>query len=347
MAYSNGYNNTKVLPALFGRLAWSDATLNAANTTSKSGRKFDDGSFHSLVTASNVKATSPDQADWNIFFTQKQNAVISKCLNAVFNENEFLEQSVLYNRLSEQETSVTNSGKAVGYRFKIARSFDHAVQINSLELYFDSAQTFNVYLFKQGSNTPVKTKSVTTVANEKTTVDLADWILSYRESQVYYIVYFQNDLAATRAIQEQAWFNRANHFSVDSFLTATTVNVFDRVSLPITRAPHGLNMQVSVFRDFTQNILNQPHLFDELLGLVLAYQVLEDVVYSVRSNGTERILKDQIEKVGLVLDLNGVAPISDSPQVIGLKQRIDREMKRVKNSFYPKNKSRTINLAAC
>jgi hypothetical protein len=347
MSYSNGYNNTTVRPALFGRLGWSDTNLNTANTTSKSGRKFDDGSFHALVTVPNIQETAIDQGDWDAFLTDKQNAVISRCLASVFNENEFKEQVLVYDRFDEQETEIPNSGKAVGYRIKLAKTFDIAVQINSLELYFDGVQTFNVYLFKQGSTVPVKTKSVTTVAGTKTVVALTDWILTYRESAVYYVIYFQDDLVDVQAVQEQVNYNKTLFFSAESMITDTTGSTFNRVEIEYPCQPYGINMQVSSFKDFTQNILNQPHLFDELLGLMMALQVVEDIIYSIRSNGTERITKDQILKLGIQLDLNGAVPISDGPKVTGLKQRIEREAKRVKESFYPKKKSQSVNLSQC
>jgi len=349
MAYSNGYNNTTVLAALFGRLAWStDTTLNTANKTSASGRYFDDGSFHSLVTVPNVKALAAEPVSpgtWDTIFAAKQNSVISRCLNGIFNECEFKEQTLLYERYDEQEELITNTGLAVGYKISLAKRFDISVQLNSLELYFDSAKTFNVYLFKQGSATALKTKEVTTVANTKTTIALTDWLLNYKESAAYYVVYFQNDLDATKAIQEQVSFHKTHLFSATPFTTATAGNVFERDNLSITNEPGGLNMQVSSFKDFTNNIINQPHLFDELIGLTMAYQCIEESLYSVRSNGKERILKDQLDKIGIQIDLNGSAPISDSPQVTGLKQRIERETKRVKSSFYPKVKATTINLA--
>jgi hypothetical protein len=351
MAYSNGYNITTVLAALFSRLGWStDATLNTANKTSNSGRYFDDGSFHSLVTVTNIKATTPEPvspATWDTIFTAKQNALISRCLNSVFNGEEFKEQVFLYEREWEQESLVTNSGLAVGYKIDVPYDMDISVKINSLELYFNEAATFNVYLFKQGSKTAVQTKSVTTLANIRTTVALTDWILNRKESHTYWVVYFQNDLGTAKAIQEIVEWKRTFCFGAESFISSTSGTDFNRVSPAMTFQPYGLNMLVTSFQDFSQNIINQPALFDELLGLTMAYQVIEDIVYSVQSDKTERVLKDQLAKVGMQMDLNGAAPISDSPQVIGLRQRIERETKRVKNAFYPNPKAQTVNFAEC
>jgi hypothetical protein len=245
MAYSNGYDATAVLTSLRARLGWTDSTLSAGNKASAGGRKYDDGSFHAAVKVPAIKAVVPVQTDWDAYFAGLEDACIHRVLNAVFGQTEFKEQVVLYDRSDEQEEAVTNSGQAVGYRIKLAKSLDTSVQINSLQLYFDSAKTFNIYLYKQGSNTPVKTKSVTTVANEKTDVVLTDWIINYKTSPVYYLVYFQDDLDGGQALQEQACFNKTLLFGAEPFTTETTGNVFNRVDLSCSTQPYGLNMQMN------------------------------------------------------------------------------------------------------
>ena len=88
-------------------------------------------------------------------------------------------------------------------------------------------------------------------------------------------------------------------------------------------------------------------MFDEMIGLQMAYNVIELMIYAVRSNSSERILKDGLEKLGIMFDLNGAVPVSDTPKVTGLKQRVEKEMKKVAELFYPKVKAQTINLAEC
>lgn len=347
MAYSNGYNLTTVLPALYGRLAWdSGSDLGSTNTTSTSGRRFDDGSFHSVVTVPNVKAVNPAPAAWPAWFTAKQNAVIAKTLQSVFTKTEFFEQAFLFTKCtSEVEESVTNTGKAVGYKITLPKKFDVTAKLNSLQVYFNEDVTFNVYLFKQGSATAIKTKSVTAAANVKTTVTLTDWLLNYSESSVYYVVYFQDDLGTAKAIRENAVQEELCMMRADSFIADTTGSVFNRTQISKVSQPYGLNMQVSVFRDFTQHILNQPHLFDELIGLTMAAQIIEDILYSVTSSASERILKEQFQSIGLQLDLKGSAPISDGPKTMGIVQKIEIEAKRVKQAFYPSSKSVVVNVA--
>lgn len=346
MQYSNGYNN-QVLPALFGRLAWNALTgLNGANATSKSGRYFDDGSFHSVVNYDTIKSVIEEQTDYNVYMTELQNAVISKALQSVFTVPEFKEQRLAYTPYDEKLENVVNNSNAVGYKITIADAFDIAHQINQLELYFNAANTFNVYLFKRGDKTPLKTKEVTTVANKKTIVSLAndEWFLSASEANVYYIIYFQNDLTGgTQAIKENVCFAQANHFKAESISTTTVAADFNRESPSTYYHSFGLNFKINVFKDFSYHILNQPYLFDELIGLQMAYNVIEKILYSTESDRKERILKGQLTEVGLQLDLKGAAPISDGPKTKGLQQRIEAEIARIKESFYPKPKAIIVN----
>ena len=346
MAYSNGYNLQSVLTGLRGRLAWSTASqLNSANTTTASGRRFDDGSFHAAVSVSNIKSIVEDQTDWNAYFTARQEANIIRSLQSVFNKTEFFEQTFLYDACEGQEQLIANEGQAFGWKIMPVKRQDVTMQINSLQLYFDGAATFNVYLFKQGVKAPIKTKSVTTVANNKITVSLEDWFISYKDAAVYYIAAFQNDLGSVRAIRELSEEPKFLMFDAESFSSAASGTEFDRVSPSLTDQPFGINANISSFRDITANIVNQPHLFDQLQGLCMAAQTLEEIIYSTRSNATERILKEQFQTIGLQMDLNGAAAISNGPKIMGLRQRIEAEAERIRDSFYRKPKSQVVNVA--
>jgi len=123
---------------------------------------------------------------------------------------------------------------------------------------------------------------------------------------------------------------------------ATGATTFNRDELSYTQ-PQGLNVEMSSFIDQTRHIKLKAAAFDELIGLVLANSVLEQVIYAVRINPEETVLKEQLQQVGIQLEMNGAAPISDGPRIQGLKQRIDREAKAVKQSFYPNPKSTVIN----
>lgn len=343
MSYTNGFNKTQVLTSLVGRLGWSDASLNETNRGSRSGRYFDDGSFHSLVTVSNIKATAPTQADWDAYFSKKQEAAILKCLNGVFSGAEYLEQHLsLYERTSEQTETVSNSSLFCGYKIEVANASDIAVQLNSASLLFDGAVTFNLYVFKSGNVAPIKTISVSSVENEATEVSLADFYLKHPGT--YYVGYFQSDLGVVKAIREQVRFYRTNTFGAKPFTAQENGADFERTALSYTGQPYGLNLSVSAFRDYTTAIKQQAHLFDEVIGMTLEFMVLESMLNSLNSSSTERKIKEALDAAGLNLYLYGVAPISDGPKAKGLNIRLQDKLKEVKAQFYKPSKAHVVSL---
>jgi hypothetical protein len=353
MAYSNGYDVSAVYTALANRIGFRQPigsgvpTLSSAVTTSNSGRYFQD--FHSLVTVANIKATmeqpSASDADLITYLTDLRKAAIMRSLNGVFNSVQLIDEPLkLFARQGQNDEVVENSGLFVGYKINVADIPGAGVQIDALQLYFDAAATFNVYLFKDGQLAAEWTQAVTTVANKITELALTDKVLN---RGIYYLGYFQDDTGAAKAYREQVcnW-NKTLYFKAEAIhADATGAATFNREEILYTADPYGLNVEMSSFKDHTIPVKRKAALFDELTGLTLAYMVIEQIIYAARSNKDERILKDQLDKIGLQLDLSGAAPISDSPQVQGLKQRIVKETNSVLKSFYPKPKATTVNLA--
>ena len=353
MAYSNGYDLTAVHTALASRVGFRQPlgsgvpVINAGNILSDGGRYYQD--FHSLVSIANIKATMEQPAasdsDLNTYLTNLKKAAIQRSLNGVFTGSQVIEQVKVFKRYGQNDTLIPNSSLFCGYEIDVADTQDAGVQIDALHLYFDSVKTFNVYCFKDGVPIAFFTQSVTTVANSITEVVLTDKVLSRGK---YYIGYFQDDLVDTKAHKEQVEsYAHTCYFRAQPFQAVITGSTtFNRNERQYTGEPHGLNLEISSFKDHTSQIKRKAAMFDELQGLVMAYMVIEQILYSSRSNKDERIFKDQLDKIGIQLEMNGAAPISDSPQIIGLKQRIERETQTVLKSFYPKPKSRTINLCS-
>lgn len=353
-AYSNGFDIDAVYTALCNRVGFRQPigtgapTLTSAVTTTASNRYFQD--FHALVTVQNIKETmeqpNASDADLITYLTNLRKSAIMRALNAVFADYTLIEQTKLYKRRGINDTLITNTGLFCGYQIDVADSVDAGVMIDALHVYLDSVATFNIYLFKDGKVTPEWTKSVTTVANEITEVVLTDKVIGRGK---WYLGYFQNDLGSSKAYLEQVehW-NKTLYFSAQAvYYSSTGATTFDREHRSYPYMPYGLNVEMSSFRDMTSSIKRKAHLFDELIGQVMAYSVLEQIVYAVRINQNANMLKDGLDKIGIQLDLNGSAPISDSPKVQGLKQRIEKQSAEVREYFYPEPKAQSVNLLAC
>lgn len=352
-AYTNGYNYTKVMNALFSRIGWRQPTIagapvmNANNLSSRSGRYF--GDFHVLNSPNLVKKLIEDPLATddmiNAYLEGLQKAAILRSLNGVFNDRELLETRTDFDRYREQnDRPINHVGTLfVGRRIRPARAMDISVQVDSVALYFESDITFPLYLFQEGKKAPIWNMDVTAIGGEKTLVVLPDVILSYLGSNniggAYFIGYFQSDLGAVRAMDEtRIGYNIANCYSLEAIESKKVVGEtnFDRVIIAGSPWTHGLNVEFSSFRDWTNGIVKKANLFDELIGLSLTVHIVELAVQNVRSNSEERDLKLQLQQLGLWQQLEGVAPgVPDGPKIVGLRDQIARELTRVKQSFYP------------
>lgn len=361
-AYTNGFHLAKVMSAMTGRLGWKQPTqspyaiVDTGNQASASGRYFNDGSFHPIVTIKNIKDTCEDPAisnsDFNALLTQMQKSAIMQCLSAVFDKAELIEQKTLFDRCLNYDLLIPNGSNFVGIRFRVPDP-RFTVQINSLGLYFNEAATFTLYLYHDSKKDPIWQQSVTTVADDQTIITpttelLLNTAINDYKTGSFYLGYYQDDLAGAQAIDEQVHeFADTKCFGFDYFQSVKTGTDFNRKQISITAYTYGINAEVSCFRDHTVAIIRNAPLFDEAVGLQMAYMVCKQVIYAAsRSNLNERALKEQMDKFGLQYELDGSVPISDVPVSSGLQKRINNILARVRQSFFPRYKSQVVDLCS-
>jgi len=114
----------------------------------------------------------------------------------------------------------------------------------------------------------------------------------------------------------------------------------DTNQVSFTIKTHGFNIQLSAFRDYTQMIVDNAYLFDNLIGLQMAADVIEMIQNNTRSNKDQRIT-GELTKM-LYSDLNHAGPSDESPFSAGLKSKITNEVHRVKRDLFPKKKVTSI-----
>ena len=356
--YSNGYHITDVMNALLGRRRWRQPTTSefpytlAADLVWGSGDNYSPvfESEHKIVDVFNIFNNQGDegitQDGFNEYLRNLNRDNILKCLNNVFTKKENLEKKLLFERFGRQDYINLNERKFVGVRILPARQFDVSCQIDNVALKFDANVTFNLYLFHDTQpQAPLAIFPVSAVAFEQTIVNVGK-ILSYagsgNKSGVFYFGYFQNDLGSVHAINEIIErFNPMFRFGmVPIELANPSGTIIDVNNVSFTMKTHGFNIQVSAFRDFTQLIIDNAHLFDNLIGLQMAADVIELINNSVRTNKDQRVNKELSQ--ALYMDLNLAQTTEERPFSTGLKTRIFREYARVRNEFYPKKRTVSI-----
>lgn len=366
--YSNGYNVKQVITALLNRRRWRQptranflGTLTAPNVWVDSEDLLYAPTFegvHKIVNPWNVWRVQPDDAitiaNFNIYLQQMQTDCLLKCLNRVFNKAERLEKKLMFERFGRADYPNTVFGveQFCGVRILPAKDFGISCQIDSVALLFNQDVTFNMYLFHDTSpGVPIATKSVTALANQQTVVTFPQFVLNYagtKKSGYFYFGYFQSDLngaVATNEIIQQ--YNTMNYFGCTPVEMQVTVPIVGQTVqginvnyLSFTNKSHGFNIQLSAFRDFTQLIIECSYLFDELIGLQMAADVIESIVTTIRTSGDERITAELTAQ--LLKDMNLGDPSEANPFVSGLKVAITNEMNRVKHEFFPKAKPTSI-----
>lgn len=352
MNYTNGFDIDLVLPALQQRLGWQQPTLAGSpvlatpNTVSNSGRNFGQ-SFHAMCTINNLKSNQEDPAltddQFNAWLSGLQNDMILRSLNEVFRSQELIEQVLLYTRFGYNDIPIVNSSQFVGYVINIANDKSVATQINFLTLYFTEGCSFPISLYEDGVKDPIVTFTVTCSAWERTIWELdgssdnnPQIVLKFVRGRRYYLGYFQDDLGSAQGIREQ----------IDSWETSLCFEAYP-LSAPLDDIfgfnhnyrqfpflPGGINMEVISFRDHTEKIIRKANLFDEMQGLQMAAFTLELINNSMRTNRDQRLSEQQSNRT--FVELNQAFPTKEQPITPGLKSRIDREMTKLRQTFFPK-----------
>lgn len=343
------YNNTRVLNSLFTRVGWRQPTqseyaiLAEPNTTTKSGRYFQD--VYAPISIQNIKDLQEDadisDADFNEMLVNLQKAAILDMLSAVFNNREVVGTVQTYDREPDLVDSlVENRGKFVGWRIDIAKSADFVTALTQVALYFNADVTFELHCFVDNKQQPIWTKSVTATGNEVTIVDIDDLVLSYMDnksrSTTFYIGYFQDELGVVQAYDEEVEvYNYGCLWQAQTFESAPAG---PRFAIPVdyTAEVYGLNLQFTEYKDFTNQILANPSLFDTAISLQMAIKVMDMILSSTRSNLTERLTKEMLGDI--YRELNSTGPTPEKPYAPGIKARYFGEISKLQKSFlgFPK-----------
>lgn len=357
---TNGFNIGKIYNALQGRIGWIQPTvagspiLNGFNLASTSGRWYNDGGFHASLTVQNIYDSQEDDdisdENFNSILTRMDQTTIMRCINAVFNKPQLIEKSLIYERTSNiRNVSIPNQGNFCGYRVKVSNG-DWAAMINSVGLFFNGVATFNLYLYNDLIKAPLLTKSVTTVANSQTIVQL-DWQLNYVEQAnkggLFYIGYFQEDLPeGVNAVDEQLnlWAD-TKIFGAFPFQAPKLDGLdFNRINPSVVFRTYGMNLEISAFKDYTETIVQNANMFDEARGLVMAILAIDLVRNSSRTNAKQRQSAEQLKALNVDMDL--AFPTKDFPFVSGLRSQLQRELKRINCNFFPEAQPMSVPISS-
>lgn len=309
--------------------------LDAGNKISNSGEYYRDG----LTGVNNIHTNQEDNAitvgNFNTYLVDFAKEGIIKALRKVFNKADLKENRILFTEENVMTNTAANATDFVGYEINVSDIKDIAVRINQIIMTFDAAEAFRIYLFNSNSNAAINSTEITSVANTDVSQGFTDWILSNNDYKggKWYIGYLTDGRTAKAVNRE--WNNasirsRYNYIGIRPIkVSGWNVNtLFDVDDIEYVSETHGMNFDISVHQDFTDEILRNKENYTELLKLQMEVDVLELIWGSTRSNRTSRLNQD------VFIDLWG----DEEAGVVGIITQLEREIKNLQNSFNPKMK---------
>lgn len=335
------YDDTRVIDSL-SRLGWKTEAGYTECDEPLSGRYYNAG-FHGAVTIRNIKDCQPNasitDAELSSLLSEYKDENIRQMLSAVLNRPTQVEKGLLFAKYARnQYRYVPNQGKFVGERIRVTPK-DYALFINDVILYFDGAATFTLYLVNEYAGITNKW-TVTTQANKQVIFPIGE-VIRYSSDIAaggdWFLAYDQTELGEVKAIDYNPVRNCFKTFSATAFeATRYSATTFDMQNYSTGQDCYGINLQVTAHKDYTDLIIQNAHVFDEVQGYMMAAKVIELITTTSRSNATERIAKEY--GGSLFFDLNG-RKIADTGQYIpGLLHKIKKQVEVVQKLLFPNKK---------
>ncbi|MFW6326736.1 MAG: hypothetical protein ACOC2F_00330 [Bacteroidota bacterium] len=331
----------KVKTSLVDLIGWRNETVTGLpaidndNAKSNSGMYFQD--FSGLVTVENIFNCQQDpnisDENFNTYLTNLVKAATIKVLTAIFNNEDFVENKVLYPFESDWKTTIPNNDSFVGFGIQLPKRKDLSWVINSVFTSFDGDDSVKLLLFHSSKKAPIEDETISVEENNETETKL-NWNLNQFDYSggSYYIGYLQSEITA-KAV-DRDW-NKANVQSCFktlrmhpiSYPNWTTETLFDVEELDNESETFGLNFDITAYKDYTNIVERNKLRFVNAIGYQVAGDVLDLILKSVRTNRIERITEGQV-----LFEMEGlISP--DLPRTMGITQKLGAEIKELKKTF--------------
>ncbi len=278
---TNGFNPTLVLNALRNEVLWK------SQGTSNSGRYFQPTS-HPILDETILQALCNVGAysSYPAFLSSLNDSVILECVNSVYNRPQLIDKSKLVFQRSDimlvtQPVLNQTPPQFVGLKMQLAPG-DYGIKCSNLMLFFNETITFPIYLYNDMDLPPMYKLMVTTRANQQVIISLLNNVfLNYltpanNKGGIWYLGYYQPDIIAASPTAQAIYypilinkFHPVNcwSYSAPTYIDDTHTLNFQRQIVGANNLTYGMNLEISTMVDATNNIVENPSLWDELMIL--------------------------------------------------------------------------------
>lgn len=357
LAYTNGFDISRILPTLIGRKGWKQPTqsdfpfiLNSVNTSCLSGRPYNQD--HKAATAYQLwqvqENASIDSDGFNQYLTDLQVGVVMSSLNSVFRRPSIIEEpKILFEKqFRTQYRPIQNAHKFCGWQLKPSNG-DYTSKIESISFTATAPCTVTIYIYNDLRLDPLWQQDIDVIKEyDQTIINIENLYLSRLDDQhkggIFYYGYYQDQLAeqGVEAVDVYlTWWEEPNMFAYQAFEANMDETFgFVRNSYYSNWRTYGLGVEVSTWWNYTNTIIRNAHEFDNLIGLFMIQKAIEETMQTTRANAQQLLTQDQMAMLYDTLEGRAGRFKTSNTAVdfaTGIRNRIELEVKRVQKTFFP------------
>lgn len=287
-----------------------------------------------------------DCQDYNCISNSEFNTVLTRIIedsavnvvNQVFNKPSYIDRNLIYKyALNKTETDTLPNG-FVGYRIEVDNTKSIAFKITRALLDFDGTGDIDIILFNTSKKTVLQSETVS-ITTDHQEVEL-NWVLNDTEGLYkgeYFIGYIKSGSTTVtpykRNYENAEVMSVITHLGIDKIIVPdhATTTLFDLNDIKYLNESTGLNLDISVYDDYTDLVIQNRFLFARAIYLRAVINCLQIYMASLRSNENERQAQGLYNKI--LLEIEGTRASDGNIAVKGLRPQLISEISTIKDEI--------------
>ena len=315
------------------------AVVNDANLSSESGYYVNSNSFAKVEYIKDCQDYNKiSNDDFNIVLSDIIENSAVNVINQVFVNSSYIDRQVLYrNALNKNETELLPKG-FIGYKIEVDDTKSIAFNISRVLLDFEGSGDVKLLLFNTSRKEMLK-EQVITIDSDHKEVEL-NWVLNDTDSIYkgnYYIGYIVSETSTVspykREYEDSNIMSNITHLDIDKIKVSnhSTETLFDLNSVEFLNESTGLNLDITVYEDYTDLIIQNRFLFARAIHISSVINALQIYMSSLRSNRNERHAEELYKKI--LIEVEGTRSGDNIISVKGLRPQLLSEISNIKDEI--------------
>lgn len=315
------------------------AVINAENLLSESGYYVNSNHYAKIEYIKDCQDyVNISDEDFNTVLKDIVENSAVNVVNQVFTDSSYIDRQVLYRyALSKNETDNLPNG-FIGYKIKVDDTKSIAFKITRLFLDFEGTGDINIILFNSAKRDVLKEKLINVTTDHQEVV--LDWVLNDTDTIYkgeYFIGYIKQAGFALspykRTYSNSNIISNITHLDIDKIYINDhkTNNLFNIGDISYLNESTGLNIDITVYEDFTDLVIQNRFLFSRAIFISSVINALQIYMASLRSNRNERQAEEIYEKI--LLEIEGTRANDNVISVKGLRPQLLGEISQIKSEI--------------